>query len=115
MGRRHFEPDQIIHMLREAEIKLAGSKTTGTTGDPSACHARSNYATISTGSHFKVGVAIRSRSTAHVERHTVAIRLLEHGLNIQGASTSWGMRSRVRRPVTYTHTPNRPPGAPLRS
>jgi transposase-like protein len=29
MGRRHFKPEQIIHMLREAEIKLAGGKTTG--------------------------------------------------------------------------------------
>jgi hypothetical protein len=29
MGRRHFKPEQIIHMLREAEIKLAGSKTAG--------------------------------------------------------------------------------------
>ena len=28
MGRRHFKPEQIIHMLREAEIKLAGGKTT---------------------------------------------------------------------------------------
>ncbi len=26
MGRRHFKPEQIIHMLREAEIKLAGGK-----------------------------------------------------------------------------------------
>jgi hypothetical protein len=24
MERRHFKPEQIIHMLREAEIKLAG-------------------------------------------------------------------------------------------
>ncbi len=24
MGRGHFKPEQIIHMLREAEIKLAG-------------------------------------------------------------------------------------------
>ena len=29
MGRRRFKPEQIIHMLREAEIKLAGGKTTG--------------------------------------------------------------------------------------
>ena len=29
MGRRHFKPEQIIHMVREAEIKLAGGKTTG--------------------------------------------------------------------------------------
>jgi transposase-like protein len=29
MGRRHFKPEQIIHMLREAEIKLADGKTTG--------------------------------------------------------------------------------------
>ena len=29
MGRRHFKPEQIIHMLREAEIKLAGGKTIG--------------------------------------------------------------------------------------
>jgi hypothetical protein len=29
LGRRHFKPEQIIHMLREAEIKLAGGKTTG--------------------------------------------------------------------------------------
>ena len=29
MGRRHFESGQIIHVLREAEIKLAGGKTTG--------------------------------------------------------------------------------------
>jgi transposase-like protein len=29
MGRRHFNPGQIIHMLREAEIKLDGDKTTG--------------------------------------------------------------------------------------
>ena len=29
MGRKHFKPEQIIHMLREAEIKLAGGKTTG--------------------------------------------------------------------------------------
>ena len=29
MGRRHFKPEQIIYMLREAEIKLAGGKTTG--------------------------------------------------------------------------------------
>jgi hypothetical protein len=29
MGRRHFKSGQIIHMLREAEIKLAGGKTTG--------------------------------------------------------------------------------------
>ena len=29
MGRRHFKPEQIIYMLREAEIKLAGGKATG--------------------------------------------------------------------------------------
>jgi len=29
MGRRHFKPEQIIHMLREAEIKLAGGKAAG--------------------------------------------------------------------------------------
>ena len=29
MGRRHFKPEQIIHMLREAEIKLAGGKKAG--------------------------------------------------------------------------------------
>ena len=29
MGRKHFKPEQIIHMLREAEIKLAGGKTIG--------------------------------------------------------------------------------------
>ena len=29
MGRRRFKPEQIIHMLREAEIKLAGGKTIG--------------------------------------------------------------------------------------
>ena len=28
-GRRQFKPEQSIHMLREAEIKLAGSKTIG--------------------------------------------------------------------------------------
>ena len=27
MGRRHFKLEQIIRMLREAEIKLAGGKT----------------------------------------------------------------------------------------
>ena len=29
MGRRHFKPEQIINMLREAEIKLAGGKKIG--------------------------------------------------------------------------------------
>ena len=29
MGRRHFKLEQIIHMLREAEIKLAGGKKIG--------------------------------------------------------------------------------------
>ncbi len=29
MGRRHFKPEQIIHMLREAEMKLAGGKKIG--------------------------------------------------------------------------------------
>ena len=29
MGRRHFKPEQIIHMLREAEIKLAGGRKIG--------------------------------------------------------------------------------------
>ncbi len=29
MARRHFKPEQIIHMLREAEIKLAGGKKIG--------------------------------------------------------------------------------------
>jgi len=29
MGRKHFKPDQIIHMLREAEVKLAGGKKIG--------------------------------------------------------------------------------------
>lgn len=29
MGRRHFKPEQLIHMLREAEIKLAGGKKIG--------------------------------------------------------------------------------------
>ncbi len=29
MGRRHFKSEQIIHMLREAEIKLAGGKKIG--------------------------------------------------------------------------------------
>ena len=29
MGRRHFQPEQLIHMLREAEIKLAGGKKIG--------------------------------------------------------------------------------------
>jgi transposase-like protein len=29
MGRKHFKPEQIIHMLREAEIKLGGGKKIG--------------------------------------------------------------------------------------
>jgi len=29
MGRKHFKPERIIHMLREAEIKLAGGKKIG--------------------------------------------------------------------------------------
>ena len=29
MARKRYKPEQIIHMLREAEIKLAGGKTTG--------------------------------------------------------------------------------------
>ncbi len=29
MGWRHFKPEQIIHMLHEAEIKLAGGKKIG--------------------------------------------------------------------------------------
>ena len=29
MGRRHFQPEQLIHMLREAEIKLGGGKKIG--------------------------------------------------------------------------------------
>ena len=29
MGRRHFKPEQIIHILREAEIKLARGKKIG--------------------------------------------------------------------------------------
>ena len=29
MGRRHFQPEQLIHMLRGAEIKLAGDKKIG--------------------------------------------------------------------------------------
>ncbi len=29
MGRKHFKPEQIIRMLREAEIKLAGGKKIG--------------------------------------------------------------------------------------
>ena len=27
MGRRHFKPEPFIHMLREAEIRLAGGKS----------------------------------------------------------------------------------------
>ena len=29
MARKRYTPEQVIHMLREAEIKLAGGKTTG--------------------------------------------------------------------------------------
>ena len=29
LGRRHLKPEEIIHTLREVEIKLAGGKTTG--------------------------------------------------------------------------------------
>jgi hypothetical protein len=29
MGRGHFKPEQIIYMLREAEVKLADGKITG--------------------------------------------------------------------------------------
>lgn len=29
MARRHCKPEHIIHMLREAEIKLSGGTTTG--------------------------------------------------------------------------------------
>ena len=29
MGRKHFKLEQIIHMLREAEVKLAGGKMIG--------------------------------------------------------------------------------------
>ncbi len=29
MGRVHFKPEQIIHMLREAEINHAGGQTSG--------------------------------------------------------------------------------------
>jgi len=29
MGRRHFQPEQLIHMLRGAEIKLGGGKKIG--------------------------------------------------------------------------------------
>ncbi len=34
MGRRRFKPEQIIHMLREAVIKLAAGSTT-----PEVCRA----------------------------------------------------------------------------
>jgi putative transposase len=34
MARKRFKPEQIIHMLREAEVKLAGGSTT-----PEACRA----------------------------------------------------------------------------
>jgi len=36
MGRRHVKPEQIIHMLREAEIKLAGGKKIGVSRGESA-------------------------------------------------------------------------------
>jgi hypothetical protein len=39
MGRRHFKPEQIIHMLREAEIKLAGGKRATTAGGRNTVHA----------------------------------------------------------------------------
>ena len=29
MARKRFKPEQIIHMLREAEIRLAGGSTAG--------------------------------------------------------------------------------------
>ena len=29
MGRRHFKPEQIIHMLREAEIQFIGGSCPG--------------------------------------------------------------------------------------
>ena len=32
MGRRHFKPEQIIHMLREIEIRLAEGKVPGEDG-----------------------------------------------------------------------------------
>ena len=34
MARKRFKPEQIIHMLREAEVKLAGGSTT-----PETCRA----------------------------------------------------------------------------
>ena len=34
MGRRHFKPEQVIHRLREADIKRAGGKTTGEVHQP---------------------------------------------------------------------------------
>lgn len=34
MARKRFKPEQIIHMLRQAEVKLAGGSTT-----PEACRA----------------------------------------------------------------------------
>jgi len=34
MARKRVKPEQIIHMLREAEVKLAGASTT-----PEACRA----------------------------------------------------------------------------
>ena len=37
MGRRRFKPEQILHLFREAEIKLAGGKTTGPTSTRYFC------------------------------------------------------------------------------
>ena len=43
MGRRHFKPEQIIHMLREAEIKLAGGKTIDEVSRELGISERSDY------------------------------------------------------------------------
>ena len=59
MGRRHLEPEQIIHMLREAEIKLAGRKTTG-----EVCRA------LGISERWACGVWRQPRST---EPHTIVV------------------------------------------
>jgi transposase-like protein len=76
MGRRHFKPEQIIHMLREAEIKLAGGKTTGEVCRDLGISEQSYYRWRKEYGGMQVSQAKKLKDLKDLERENVRLKKL---------------------------------------
>ena len=96
MGRRHFKPEQIIHMLREAEDAL----TRAIVDLASECAAVTVIGASQRYSIIKAGTSITSASSLTAPSSCLVLRL-RHGPNPRWPTASYATNCLTEK--TFTH------------